>query len=111
MMLKKHQCPQCEYKAAQKAHLQRHKESIHEGLRFPCPHCEYKATLKESLQIHMQSVHEGQKFPCPHCGSTFTLRGNLQKHIKSVQNCLKCLSTTRNTIRVYHLDISPAQIS
>ena len=59
---KKFQCPQCEYKATEKGHLQRHIKSIHEGQKFPCPQCEYKAAEKGRLRKHIKAVHEGKKF-------------------------------------------------
>ena len=57
---------------------------MHEGQRFPCPQCEYKATFKGHLQTHIKSVHEGQKFECTQCEYKVTKKTLLQKHAKSV---------------------------
>ena len=32
-----------------KCSLERHRRSVHEGLKYPCQQCEYQATRKESL--------------------------------------------------------------
>ena len=95
MVLKIHQCSQCEYKAAQKGNLNRHIESIHECKRFQCPHCEHKATEQRYLKTHIKSIHEGLKFPCPHCEYKATVKGNLKVHITAVHDgkkfpCLHC---------------------
>ena len=58
MVLKSHQCSQCDYKAPRKGTLQTHIKSVHEGQKIPCPQCEYKATQKGHLQPHIKSVHK-----------------------------------------------------
>ena len=94
MVLKSHQCLQCDYKATKKDKLQRHKQSVHEGLRIQCPHCEYKATEKGHLRTHIKSIHEGQKFQCPQCNYKASFKSNLWKHIKSEhQNDKNCVES------------------
>ena len=102
MVLKGHQCSQCDYKAKKKKKLYRHIESVHERQKFLCPQCKSTFTQKGGLQRHIKSVHARQKFPCPQCESTFTQKGGLQRHITSVHEglkfqCAHCESTfTRN---------------
>ena len=38
--------------------LKEHRESIHEGVRYPCDQCDYKASQKESLKTHRKSKHQ-----------------------------------------------------
>ena len=53
--------------ATTKESLDRHKRSVHEGMKYPCGQCEYQATTKENLDRHKRSVHEGIKYPCQQC--------------------------------------------
>ena len=39
--------------------LKRHKESKHEGIRYPCDQCGYAATTVSNLKQHKESKHEG----------------------------------------------------
>ena len=50
-----------------KESLDRHKRSVHEGIKYPCNQCEYLASRKEHLDRHKRLVHEGIKFPCGQC--------------------------------------------
>ena len=84
MVLKGHQCSQCDYKAKKKKKLYRHIESVHERQKFLCPQCKSTFTQKGGLQRHITSVHEGLKFQCAHCESTFTRNWDLQTHMISV---------------------------
>ena len=59
-----------------------HRESIHEGIKYPCPHCEYQATQTGRLKIHIESVHLGIKYPCDSCEYQATELGSLNVHIK-----------------------------
>ena len=79
-------CPDCDYKAKWRGHLQTHIKSVHEGVKFPCQDCDYKAKRRGDLQTHIKSVHKGERFPCSDCEYTATQNGNLQRHIKSVHN-------------------------
>ena len=48
---------QCDYKANFAGHLKKHRESIHEGVRYPCDQCDYRATEKGNLKKHDNSKH------------------------------------------------------
>ena len=39
--------------------LKRHKESIHEGVRYSCDKCDYKATILNNLKRHIKGKHQG----------------------------------------------------
>ena len=72
MVLKIHQCSQCEYKATQKGNLQKHIKSVHEGQISPRSHCGNRYTDRSSLMRHIKTVHEDLVFPCFQCGKTYT---------------------------------------
>ena len=88
-MKKSFSCPQCDYKATKKYHLQTHIKSIHEGQTFACAQCDYRAKWKRYLQTHIKSVHEGQKFKCTQCDYTVKKKTLLQKHKKSAHGKVK----------------------
>ena len=43
----KYPCGQCEYQTIQKVNLEKHKRSVHEGIKYSCGQCEYQTTSKE----------------------------------------------------------------
>merc|ERR1712082_589801 len=47
--------------------LKKHKESVHEGVKYQCNQCHYQATQQSSLKKHKESVHEGVKYQCNQC--------------------------------------------
>ena len=47
----KYPCGQCESQATKES-LDRHKRSLHEGIKYPYNECEYQATRKERLDQH-----------------------------------------------------------
>ena len=46
-----------------------------------------QATQQGDLQRHIQSVHEGIKYPCNYCDSEFTKQSSLQTHIQYISIC------------------------
>ena len=50
-------CPHCEYKATTASHLKKHKESVHEGIKYKCNECEHESTTKESLKVRIVYSH------------------------------------------------------
>ena len=46
------------YAATKLSHLKIHKESKHEGIRYPCGKCIYAATDLGKLGRHKQSKHK-----------------------------------------------------
>ena len=77
-------CDQCEYNPRDRGNLKKHKQMVHEGLRYPCQFCEYKSKSKQCLVDHISSIHEGIKCQCAQCGKQFTRRITLYLHIKDV---------------------------
>ena len=65
MVLKSHQCFQCDYTATQKGDLQRHIKSVHEGITHQCPHCKHKTALKYRLMRHIKLNHIGENLDDP----------------------------------------------
>ena len=54
------ECDQCEYKTSSTTFLNKHKETVHEGLHEQkCDQCEYKTSSTTLLNKHKESVHEG----------------------------------------------------
>ena len=39
-----------------------HKESKHDGIRYPCDQCEYAATTSSSLRRHKESKYRGIRY-------------------------------------------------
>ena len=60
-----------------KEHEALHKQSVHEGVKYPCRQCDYKATSKGNLTQHKRVVHEGVKYPCRQCDHKATSKGHL----------------------------------
>ena len=46
---------------ANKSSIYTHIRAAHEGVKYPCEECEYQATQKGDLDRHRKSVHEGIK--------------------------------------------------
>ena len=110
-----HKCHLCDYKCKDKPYLEKHIQSVHEGIRrFFCPHCDYKAFFQANLNKHVKRVHEGvkdnQEFPCPHCDLKFTVKFNLRRHVKIIHmgETLKCphcdYKTKRKEFLTDHID-------
>ena len=46
----------CDYQATHISHLNRHNQSIHDGIKYTCDLCDYQATTKSSLITHKKSI-------------------------------------------------------
>ena len=90
----KYSCDQCEYQATQKSSLNRHKMTVHEGIKQPstamlsgktydCDTCPYQATQLSSLKRHKLAKHSGQQFNCDMCEYVGTTGMNLRLHKRS----------------------------
>ena len=75
-------CDQCEYTGSRAA-LKHHKESKHDGIRYPCNQCDYAATTSGSLKTHNESKHEGIRYPCDQCDYAATKLDKLKIHKES----------------------------
>ena len=79
----RYNCDLCHKKYKTRSHLSQHRESVHEGVKFPCNQCDYQATQQTSLNIHIKSKHEGIKFACKQCDYQAAHPSTLTKHIQS----------------------------
>ena len=75
--------------ASQKTNLKRHKQSVHEGVKYPCNKCEYQATTKGALQRHQKSEHEGVKYSCNQCEYQAKEQDSLKRHQQSNHESVK----------------------
>ena len=56
-------CDQCTYEAKSKGNLKKHKQSIHEKIKYPCPHpwgCDYESTQSSHLNRHIRNFDHGR---------------------------------------------------
>ena len=74
----------CKYKASQMSSIKEHKESIHDGQRYPCDKCDYKATSKSSIIVHVAAIHNVQRYPCDQCDYKATVKQSLKLHVASI---------------------------
>ena len=74
-------CDLCDYKATQKAHLKRHIDCVHGGVRHSCDQCDYKTNWKGNLKRHIDSVHSDIRYSCDQCYYTATRKDSLKTHI------------------------------
>ena len=79
----KFKCDNCEVTCSTKKNLERHIESIHQGLKFPCNICDYEASTKASLKVHRESLHQGPQLNCDVCDYETQSKSYLSKHIKT----------------------------
>jgi len=76
----KFSCSKCEFLTSTKAHLKRHDEMKHQGIKYPCEGCDFKASTKDNLKRHSQSKHEGAIFYCNECEFKASVKANLRRH-------------------------------
>ena len=83
---KPHKCSVCSTKFQTSAHLKRHVETVHEGLRpHKCTTCNKGFAELCNLKTHVATVHEGKRpFQCSICGNRFAKKFDLKMHIKTV---------------------------
>ena len=85
----KYECEVCQKKYSDKTSLDRHKQSVHEGVTYACDQCDYQAARQYNLTLHIQSKHEGVKYACDQCNQQFTLQFSLTRHIHSTHEGVK----------------------
>ena len=77
-------CDQCPYSTAQKSHLKRHWEALHEKIKeYQCEGCDYTTSRKESLKRHIETVHMNmldKQFECEYCPFSTSYKQNLKSH-------------------------------
>ena len=78
-------CNMCDKHYTDRRHLSRHKDSAHEGVRYPCDQCNAGPFADSSgLRRHKASEHEGVRYPCDQCNSgPFSNAAGLWKHKKN----------------------------
>ena len=47
--------------------LRKHKNTKHDGERYPCDQCDYAATISSHLKDHKESEHEEIRYSCDQC--------------------------------------------
>ncbi|XP_059477539.1 zinc finger protein 8-like [Neocloeon triangulifer] len=114
--VRKFKCDQCKNSYKLKAHLTRHKKSVHsterpykcqfcakafkvkellnqhlrshrDRLPFDCGFCSKKFFMASDLKEHTKKEHEYHPYMCGHCDSTFLFFGKLEKHAKRLHKC------------------------
>ena len=78
----KYACDQCDYQARYQSGLIEHIQSKHKDIKYACNQCDYQAKRHYNLIVHINSKHEGAKYACDHCGFHSGYKGDLNKHIK-----------------------------
>ena len=113
-------CPTCGIACLSKISLQRHINTIHEGIKRKskvhtesvheenkCSICGIAFSFKTSLQRHIKTIHEGIKtkskvhtesFICPTCGIAYSSKPGLQRHIKTIHEGIKFVSKPRISV-------------
>lgn len=76
-------CDECDFSALKKSHLFQHKRIKHEGIRYQCDQCEFATGRNHHLKRHRENKHEGVTYPCPECDYAAGQKGTLMKHIQS----------------------------
>ena len=60
--------------------LTKHREAVHEGIKYACGLCGKGFISQSNLAEHRRAVHEGIKFPCGQCGKKYTSQDDFAKH-------------------------------
>ena len=109
----KGQCQFCDYRPANRRHLNQHVRNVHQGLKYECMHCDYKTGDKSNLKKHIEKTHMGITYSCSICQQVFNLKERLKRHVDVKHNglhfdCPNCeykstkKSTLHNHISVHH---------
>jgi len=78
-------CDQCDISCTSAGNLNKHKQKVHEGIRYECPECGRKFGEKCHVTKHIKAVHLGEKmYKCHKCGMKFGRKGTLNRHMMSV---------------------------
>lgn len=79
----KHKCPHCDYEATEKTKLVRHIKTVHLQVKaFKCNQCTAAYAQSTELKDHINWVHLGVKLKCPHCDAEYTATAHLNTHIR-----------------------------
>ena len=78
-------CDKCGYKTNRKGNLQKHIQTVHDGIRINCDHCEKKFTQHSDPNRHIGADHGQIMDPvlkCDLCTFTSIHRGVFTNHLK-----------------------------
>ena len=80
--------------------LKKHKERIHDGLKYPCNICHKYLCTPYEVRTHIETVHEGQKnHQCTYCGKKFGRKDKLRCHIKTLhKETIKNMEQTSSSV-------------
>ena len=114
---KKHQCPECDFRATRKDYIKLHIIRDHKKVfNFKCSQCPKEYAIKSDLNCHIQMAHKERTLKCPYCYKFFSIRKNLKKHLylchnadfktKKIFACDKCdYKTAVKLILQKHIDV------
>ena len=54
-------CKECGKEFTSYLRRQRHKRSVHDGVRYPCNFCDHKATFRQNLWRHVKTMHKSKE--------------------------------------------------
>jgi len=82
-------CDLCDYTAKVADNLKRHKERIHERVKYSCDKCEFSASKPSDLKVHNEIKHLGIRYPCDLCDYAAVTRTVLRRHQKTVHDKMR----------------------
>ena len=96
-------CNQCPFTSTGNSILEKHKESVHEGKRYPCPLCEKFISI-HGLKAHVK-IHKKPIFICELCTLTFNKKSSQEIHMRNIHNTenLKCNDCEFITSKMHRL--------
>ena len=69
--------------------LPNYTEATNKRKRFGCNQCSNTFAQKAILNTHIKSIHEGERHICESCNKMFSTRGNMLLHYKRVHEKVK----------------------
>jgi ribosomal protein S27AE len=85
--------------------LNRHKQSVHDGVKYPCDKCGFLATHKGYIKKHKESIHKAVRYSCGQCEYHATSQWHLEAHKQSIHINLLPTHTGELNIHVTSLSI------
>ena len=80
-------CDRCIFSATRSNDLKRHKESVHEGVRYKCDQCSFSASRPSLLRKHLSKSHPREislkPFFCNLCRNSYETSAQLTEHKKT----------------------------
>jgi len=66
--------------------LKKHRESVHELVRYPCKLCDFRTSDKQKLKIHHRFKHLGIGLECPKCKFKVPTKFRLKAHMIKIHH-------------------------